>query len=112
MIWDFAGNVYEWTDATITGGQPGLSGESAYAWKDYNAGSLQWNSLPVTVVLPAQLYPRSQGVGGLYSNAAVSGTRAFRRGGYWGSGGVAGVLALTLDNSPSAAGVIGFRVSR
>lgn len=113
VIWDFAGNVYEWTDATITGGQPGLSGESAYAWKDYNAGSLQWNSLPSNSRPTGTLYPRSQGVGGLYSNAAESGARAFLRGGTWYVGSIAGVLALSLNYSPSGTGThIGFRVSR
>ena len=113
VIWDFAGNVYEWTDATITGGQPGLSGESAYAWKDYNNGSLQWNSLPATSQPTGTLYPRSQGVGGLYSNAAESSARAFRRGGYWSNGSFAGVLALILDASPSSTSTyIGFRSSR
>jgi type II secretion system protein G len=113
VIWDFAGNVYEWTDATITGGQPGLSGESAYAWKDYNAGSLQWNSLPSNSRPTGTLYPRSQGVGGLYSNAAESGARAFLRGGSWNGGGSAGVLAVNLSTSPSNTNTpIGFRVSR
>lgn len=113
VIWDFAGNVYEWTDATITGGQPGLSGESAYVWKDYNAGSLQWNSLPSNSRPTGTLYPRSQGVGGLYSNAAESGTRAFLRGGHWDGGSSAGVVTLSLGNSPSNTNTrIGFRVSR
>src|SRR5450759_2433428 len=37
VIWDLAGNVWEWTAGTIASGlQPGLSGESAYAWKEWN----------------------------------------------------------------------------
>lgn len=35
VIWDMAGNVYEWTQSTIASGQqPGLLGESAYTWKE------------------------------------------------------------------------------
>lgn len=113
VIWDFAGNVWEWTQGTITGGQPGLSGESVFAWKDYNNSSLQWNGLPSVSRPTGTLYPRSQGVGGLYSNAGDSSARAFRRGGNWSLGSYAGVLALALDASPSDTGTSrGFRVSR
>lgn len=119
VIWDFAGNVQEWTNATIAGGQqPGLSGESAYAWKQWNNGSLQWNGLPASS-RPSAIsgavagYSSTQGVGQLYSNAGEAGARAFLRGGTWGYGSSAGVLALNLGFAPSYSSTyIGFRVAR
>lgn len=113
IIWDFAGNVGEWTDVAITGGQPGVSGESAYVWKDYSNGSLQWNSLSSNSRPIGTLYPRSQGVGGVHSNTGESATRAFVRGGDWNGDGGAGVISLNFGNSPTGSHVrIGFRVSR
>ena len=112
VIWDLAGNVYEWTDATITGGQPGLTGQTAYAWNEYNAPTMQRNGLPTTSWPTGTSYTGSQGVGRLYSNLAEGGVRAFLRGGSWGSGSDAGVLMLFLGTAPtSASSGLGFRVS-
>ena len=119
VIWDMAGNVWEWTNATIGGNaQPGLSGETAYAWKQWNNSSLLMNGLPYNSQ-PAAIsstvggYTSTQGIGQLYSNYGETGARAFIRGGLWSSGANAGVLALVLNNasSYSYAG-IGFRVAR
>ena len=120
VIWDMAGNVYEWTNATIAGGQqPGLSGESAYAWKQWNNASLLMNGLPYSSQ-PAAIssavagYSSTQGIGQLISNYGETGARAFRRGGgYWSGGTEAGVLTLDLGFASSYAGAgIGFRVAR
>lgn len=113
VIWDFAGNVWEWTQGEITGGQPGLAGESSFAWKDYSNVSLQWNSLPSTSRPTGTLYSHLMGVGSLYSNAGDTGTRTFARGGNWDNASNAGVLALNLGRSPSGMGLdIGFRATR
>jgi len=120
VIWDLAGNVYEWTNATITGNQqPGLSGESAYAWKQWNNGSLLMNGLPYnsqpasTGIAGITGWSSTQGIGQLYSNYGETAVRAFLRGGYWNDWGGAGVLALKLNfvSSDTYAG-LGFRVSR
>ena len=112
-IWDIAGNVWEWTQGTITGGQPGLVGQSSYVWNDYNNSNLQWNGLSSESQPSGTLYARSYGVGGVYSNPSEAGLRAFIRGGGWYGGSHAGVLALGLSNSPSNANTyIGFRVAR
>ena len=112
-IWDIAGNVWEWTQGTITGGQPGLVGQSSYVWNDYNNSNLQWNGLSSESQPSGTLYARSYGVGGVYSNPSEAGLRAFIRGGYWDDGSNAGVLALNLSSSPSSTNTnIGFRVAR
>lgn len=117
VIWDMAGNVYEWTNATIAGGQqPGLSGESAYAWKQWNNGSLQVSGLPSSSQpssAGAGSWSSTQGIGQLYSNSGEAGLRAFRRGGDWYGSSNAGVLTLNLSSAPSYTNMtIGFRVAR
>ena len=120
VIWDVAGNVWEWTSGTIAGGQqPGLAGESAYAWKDWNdagleLGGLDPKTLPSYGNAAAASWTRSaNGIGGLYSNRGEAGLRAFRRGGSWGDGTVSGVFALNLSLAPGYSYThIGFRVAR
>jgi formylglycine-generating enzyme required for sulfatase activity len=120
VIWDLAGNVYEWTQGTIAGGQqPGLSGESAYAWKQWNNGSLLMNGLPAlsqpssTGISGVSGWDSTKGIGQLYSNYGEAGARAFRRGGTWSNGSGAGVLALFLGYSSSGTNnYIGVRVAR
>lgn len=120
VIWDMAGNVYEWTNATIGANlQPGLTGEVAYAWKQWNNGSLlmnglPYNSQPAPTGIEGITWNSSAGVGQFYSNYGETVTRrAFLHGGYWLSGTIAGVLALHLGNSAGYAFTyVGFRVSR
>lgn len=119
VIWDLSGNVWEWTSGTIAGGQqPGLTGESAYAWKDWNDANLQLGgldpkALPSYGNAAAAGWTRSaNGIGGLYSNFGETSLRAFRRGGDWGFGSLAGVFSLYLSYAPGNSGTyIGFRVA-
>ena len=120
-IWDLAGNVMEFTNGTVAGGQqPGLSGESAYAWKQWNDGSLLQNGLLAnampgyTGISGASGWSSTQGIGQLYSNYGQAATVAFSRGGYWNDSAInAGVFALRFNYLPSTAnGAVGFRVSR
>jgi hypothetical protein len=120
VIWDLAGNAFEWTQGTIDGGQlPGLSGDTVYNWRQWNDGSLIQNGLPGSSMpgstgLTGITWNSSSGIGQLNTNYGETGARAFRRGGYWGGGSNAGVLALHLYNSSSddTSGGIGLRVAR
>ena len=118
VIWDMAGNVYDWTAGITTGGQPGITGEVAYAWKQWTAvtapGSLTVPATPASTGLTgSNTWTSTNGIGWLYSNAGETAARSFRRGGYWNAGGNAGVLRLLLDLSASyTAANISFRVSR
>jgi len=120
VIWDFAGNLWEWLPNTISGGQqPGLLGEVIYDWKEWNNSSLLQNTLPNSS-LPA--YTGISGITGLnstnrigqlFSNYGETGVRAFVRGGQWGSGIGSGVLTLGMNFSPTNAPIfIGFRVAK
>ncbi|MEI2713608.1 MAG: hypothetical protein V9G04_10035 [Nocardioides sp.] len=119
VIWDFSGNVWEWTNATISGAQPGTSG---YAWRQYTAIS-SWGVLPSTS-RPSALAGSSglssiatwnsgHGVGQIYSNSDETGVRAFLRGGDYNGTVFTGVLTLFLSYTPTNFNTyIGFRAAR
>ena len=119
VIWDMAGNVWEWTNATIGGGQqPGLSGETTYSYKQWNDSALLMNGLP-TVSRPSTIsstvggYSSAQGIGQLTSNYSDAATHSFLRSGSWSNAGPVGILSLSLYSYPSGSGNnFGFRVAR
>lgn len=119
-IWDLAGNVWEWTNDTITGAQPGASG---YAFREYLAIT-SWGNLP-TADQPSSLtgtlglgqlnsWTSAHGIGQIHSSSSASLTYAFRRGGARDNPSGAGVLSLALSSIPTYGGdeKIGFRVAR
>lgn len=121
VIWDFAGNAWEWDSGTITGTQPGLASESAYAWKEWNNPSLIMTGLPATsrpsaISAQAASWSSAQGIGMLYSKSTETATNAYIRGGYFGDAAnsqATGVLALSLQVQPSFTFLgIGFRVAK
>ena len=114
VIWDMAGNVYDWTAGQTSGGQPGASG---YTWRQWNAiagtGSLPSNPHPSYGTPAASNWTNGNGIGLIYSSSTEPGLRGFLRGGNWDTGSIAGVLTLLLNTSPSYAGSnVGFRVAR
>lgn len=132
-IWDFSGNVWEWTQQaigtpTLTVSNIGVSGDSAFNWRDYTNGSLALGNLanvskPATlngwtnpvnnVSLSGITWGAGKGVGQIYANYADSASHAFIRGGNWNGGSTAGVLTLRLSNSASSSYAdLGFRVAR
>ncbi len=117
VIWDMAGNVWEWTSATTTGNQPGVLG-GGFNWRQWTAltthGTLSPDPFPGTTgISGSSAWTSTQGIGQLYSSADDTAARAFRRGGDWSNGSGAGVLALVLSYSPSTTNAgVGFRVSR
>ncbi|WP_277612393.1 prepilin-type N-terminal cleavage/methylation domain-containing protein [Cryobacterium lyxosi] len=114
VIWDLAGNVWEWTSGQTSGDQPGASG---YGWRQWNiiagTGSLSPNPHPSYGTPAATNWTTSHGIGQSYSSSTETGLRGFRRGGDWNNGGNAGALTLGLDYSPSYTNsTVGFRVAR
>jgi len=119
VIWDLAGNVWEWTSGTVQSPtvQPGITGTGAN-WREWpnvtNPGTMSPNpSAAATGIAGASGWNSGNGIGLIYSNTEETGLRGFLRGGLWNFGSFAGVLTLSLNNSPGdAAANIGFRVSR
>jgi len=115
VIWDLAGNVWEWTAGTVSasGAQPGLSG---YAWREWNTGGLSAgnfaSSFPSFGTPAASSWTSTHGIGRLYSSSTESGLRGIQRGSYWNGSANAGVAALSFDNTPDTANAaIGFRIA-
>jgi len=118
-IWDFAGNAAEWTDAQMTGGQPGtIEGEKNYSWKE-------WNQLGFNGYLPIKPFPSQynnlnyadnwdykNGIGRLFSNSGDETLKTFIRGGSYQDGESAGVFSLNISgNITEANPLVGFRVA-
>jgi len=117
VIWDIAGNVWEWTAGQTTGGQPGVAGNAYASW-------IQWPNVTTNGTLPVSPSPHStgitgsntwtstNGIGQLISNTTETSLRGFLRGGNWGDGGSAGVAFLYLFSGPSRTNTyIGFRTA-
>lgn len=118
VIWDLSGNVWEWTTGQTTGGQPGITGEVGYAYK-------QWVSVNAAGALPppspfpgstgltgSAAWTSTQGIGQLYSYVGEVGLHAFFRGGDFNDSST-GILALSLSYATNSGNIgIGFRVSR
>lgn len=118
VIWDLAGNVWEWTTGVTTGNQPGVAGNNYVSWIQWpnitTHGSLFPDPFPGTTGLTnSSSWTSGNGIGMLISSTTDNTTRAFARGGEWGPWGSSGVFALLLNYQPSATiSYVGFRVSR
>lgn len=114
VIWDLAGNAWEWTTGTATTGKPGSPG---FAWRQWNGlsvpGSFSPNPYPVTANASASSWTATQGIGQIYSDSNDTTQKSFRRGGIWGGGNVSGIFSLHLDVNNMYSDInIGFRVAK
>jgi len=117
VIWDFSGNVAEWTTGQTTGGQPGLKDESNYTWKEWNSvdfnGNLTTKPVPGYSNNSASIWSSQQGLGQLYSYTGEDKKVGFVRGGSYSQGAYSGIFSLNLKYPPDYKDTaIGFRVSR
>jgi prepilin-type N-terminal cleavage/methylation domain-containing protein len=118
VIWDLAGNIWEWTAGTVAGGQPGVAGNNYASYIEWSTvttnGTLAVNPFPSgTGLSGASTWNSGKGVGKLISSTTDNSLSGFLRGGFWGYGGIDGVLALYFGYGPSGTNtIIGFRVSR
>lgn len=133
IVWDLAGNVYDWVDKNINVSVAGnLSHYDDGLGNKYPIGSFNWieYSTGVSGYLDKYLtnkglfehkdlyllnsnYNTTHGIGRMYTQADyvhLTIPRAVARGGYWNGGASAGVLGMYLSYSPSSTSYyIGFR---
>ena len=121
VIWDLAGNNWEWTaGATVSGitSQPGVAGNSYVSFVEWpsvsTAGSLSPNVFPnATGITGAGTWNSSNGIGKLRSSITHTVQQAFRRGGTYDGNADTGVFTLDLKNAPTIANAfISFRVAK
>ena len=109
VIWDIAGNVWEWTDAYVNGTVEKPTPVTD-AWQEWTAVT---NYLGLNYARPQNTAWNSANGIGQYYSGTVAGQRGFVRGGDWGSGARDGVFTLNLYYAPSLVDTgIGFRCSR
>jgi hypothetical protein len=126
VIWDLAGNVWEWTNDTVTNSHMVTPSASLTTseWRGYFADDgtgygylANAQGLNIIPNISTSYLGGSHGIGRIYidiNDASPSGAiHAFIRGGGWGSGAGAGVFALLLSIAPSNTDTyIGFRCVR
>ncbi len=120
VVWDMAGNLWQWTSDTIIGTNEPHSGLNAWFWTEYPSITT-WGSMTQASAGPANsTWSTTQGIGEILSeNSSTDSTEyGFIRGGFWyiGAwyiGGVAGVETLNLSTTPSStSNALGFRCTR
>lgn len=115
VIWDMAGNLWQWTNDTITGANQPTGATPGFTWREFTAITT-WGTMTQQTAGPANsTWDHTKGIGEIYSDGtpANNAIYGFLRGGSWGNGASDGVGALNLDNGPGITiPYIGFRCAR
>ena len=99
-VWDFGGNVYNWTDNTIMGANKPVGNTNA--WVEWTTIS-SYGDLSYALTRPSNAaWNSTQGMGQYYEGPNAGGPYAFLRGATWNNGSIAGAFALALDYSPTS----------
>jgi len=108
VIWDLAGNVWEWTNDACTAGT-GTGNWQGAGWIEWNNSSL--SDYEDLTAGPTGNFTSANGVGQYYGCSAND--NRFLRGGSWGDTSNAGVFDLYLGSSSGYSNTsIGFRCAR
>lgn len=118
VIWDFAGNIIEWTDGQTTGGVAEQPGSSSFVNRDWNAlenpGIFDIDPYPSsTGIANSASWDAGRGIGKVYSDSSDTTQRGYLRGGGWWSLWNSGVLSLAMHLAPDTVyASVGFRVAK
>ena len=116
VVWDMAGNVWQWTNNTIAQAKKPVGGGGTSAWSEWTTvGSYDGTILTQQTAGPlsggSSGWNSTQGVGQYFEGTVDP--AGFIRGGGWGDGGDAGVGALHLLFGPgTVTDNFGFRCAR
>jgi prepilin-type N-terminal cleavage/methylation domain-containing protein len=114
VVWDMAGNVWQWTNDAITGTNEPYASTGGFTWSQFTAIT-NWGTMSQSTAGPLNAtWNSSKGIGQIYSEGATDGnTYGFIRSGNWGNGSDAGVETLILSFTPGFTNAgIGFRCAR
>lgn len=107
VVWDFGGNVYNWTNNTILGTNKPVG--STIDWVEWTTVS-NYKTLSYNLTRPSvNTYNSTQGVGKYFEGTSTGGPYAFQRGGCWYNGSTAGPFSMYLNDVPTLAFFAGFR---
>lgn len=120
IIWDFPGNSYERTDATIAGGQqPGYVADTVYDEREWDDATMVWNGLPAQArpanngISGSSTWDCSNGIGGIDSNYAEATEHVYFRGGNYSDSCMGGIYGLELGQPATFYdGAWSFRVTK
>lgn len=121
VIWDFAGNLFEWTSGKTNGTsaqQPGVTGNNFGSLIDWDYidvyGSLEIDPNPYessSSLFPIGMWYSTQGIGQLFSSTTDTALRGIIRGGGYSNNIHAGVYGIDFQYAPSFIDQdLGFRV--
>lgn len=114
IIWDFAGNMREWTTQTVTAiDQPDTSGWGGFSWRQFTQIT-GWGPLGRDAYAPFNTsFGSNQGMGKIFSDSNSTGSTIYAliRGGFWNDDQTnPGIFASVMNNLPTASTTnIGFR---
>jgi prepilin-type N-terminal cleavage/methylation domain-containing protein len=115
VIWDLAGNVYDWTNDAITGANQPYAAPSGFAWRELSSIT-DWGTMTQeTIGAVNSSWNATNGIGRIYSsgNAAHTTAYGFMRGSYWNGGTYAGTEGLILNHDSTYTNLtLGFRCAR
>ena len=114
VVWDMGGNIWQWTNNTITGTNEPYASAGGFAWSQFTAIT-NWGTLGQSGAGPANsAWSATQGVGEIYSEGQTDATTyGFLRGGTLLHGAAAGVETLILFFTPGYTNnIVGFRCAR
>ena len=114
VVWDMAGNVWQWTNDSITGTNEPYVSTGGFGWNQYTAIT-NWGTISQSTLGPINsAWNTAQGIGEIYSEGQTDpSSYGYVRGGSWTYGADAGIEASWLTIGPSSTGIgIGFRCAR
>lgn len=113
VIWDVSGNVWDWVDSWIVGGDQPTTATPGFGWREYTAIT-KWQAL--NYANPTNRgWNTSQRLGGIYSDGTSTNATLYGslRGSSWSDGTNGGLFALMLQYAPTVTSPgFGFRVAR
>jgi len=115
VVWDMAGNVWEWINNTIIGNNEPTTASPGFTYRQFTAIT-NWGTMTQQTAGPLNsAWNSAQGIGQILSDGTASNntTYGFLRGGPWNYSTFAGVEALNLMGTPpTVAAIAGFRCAR
>lgn len=115
VVWDMAGNTWEWTNNTITGANGPYAAPAGLNWREF-PNITNWGTMTQQTAGPVNsAWNYTNGIGRIYSDGSAGNSTVygFLRGGAWSSTAYAGIEALYLKYGPTfASDGISFRCAR